>query len=72
MSREVWSQTGVFVTVYAQFSDILLDALAWSRRPLHQLLAQFPKDVVARLTQLEVKIGSMALWGELVSQTTAV
>ena len=67
LSREAWEETGVFVTVYSQFSDILLDALAWSRRPLHQLLAQFPKDVVARLTQLEVKTSSMALWGELVS-----
>jgi len=67
LSREAWKETGVFVTVYTQFSDILLDALAWSRRPLPQLLAEFPKDVVARLTQLEVKTSSMALWGELVS-----
>ncbi len=67
LSKEAWQETGVLVTVYTQFSDILLDALAWSRRPLHQLLAEFPKDVVARLTQLEVKTSSMALWGELVS-----
>ncbi len=67
LSKEAWEETGVYVTVYTQFSDILLDALAWSRRPLHQLLAEFPKDVVARLTQLEVKTSSMALWGELVS-----
>jgi hypothetical protein len=67
LSKEAWQETGVYVTVYTQFSDILLDALAWSRRPLHQLLAEFPKDVVARLTQLEVKTSSMALWGELVS-----
>ena len=67
LSEEVWQETGVFVTVYTQFSNILLDALAWSRRPLPQLLAEFPKDVVARLIQLEVKTSSMALWGELVS-----
>ena len=67
LSKEAWQETGVYVTVYTQFSDILLDALAWSRRPLHQLLAEFPKDVVARLMQLEVKTSSMALWGELVS-----
>ena len=67
LSKEAWEETGVFVTVYTQFSDILLDALAWSRRPLHQLLAEFPKDVVDRLIQLEVKTSSMALWGELVS-----
>jgi len=67
LSKEAWEETGVYVTVYTQFSDILLDALAWSRRPLHQLLAEFPRDVVGRLTQLEVKTSSMALWGELVS-----
>jgi len=67
LSKEAWQETGVYVTVYTQFSDILLDALAWSRRPLQQLLAEFPKDVVARLIQLEVKTSSMALWGELVS-----
>ncbi len=67
LSHQAWEETGVFVTVYTRFSDLLLDALAWSRRPLHQLLAEFPKDVVARLTQLEVKTSSMALWGELVS-----
>ena len=67
LSKEAWHETGVYVTVYIQFSDILLDALAWSRRPLPHLLAELPKDVVARLTQLEVKTSSMALWGELVS-----
>jgi len=67
MSNDAWDENGVFVTVYTQFSDILLDALAWSRRPLHPLLAEFPGDVVDRLTQLEVKTSSMALWGELVS-----
>jgi hypothetical protein len=67
LSHEAWEETGVFVTVYTQFSDILLDALAWSRRPLHQLLAEFPKDVADRLIQLEVKVSSLALWGELVS-----
>jgi hypothetical protein len=67
LSEEVWQETGVFVTVYTEFADILLDALAWSRRPLPQLLAEFPKNVVARLIQLEVKTSSMALWGELVS-----
>jgi hypothetical protein len=67
LSREAWEETGVFVTVYTQYSDILLDSLAWSRRPLHQLLAEFPRNVVARLTQLEVKGSSMALWGESVS-----
>jgi len=67
LSRQAWEETGVFVTVYTQFSDVVLDALAWSRRPLHQLLAEFPRYVVARLAQLEVKTSSMALWGELVS-----
>jgi hypothetical protein len=55
------------VTVYTEFSDVLLDALAWSRRPMHQLLADFPKHVVRRLTQLEVRDSSLALWGELIS-----
>ncbi|MFA4964369.1 MAG: restriction endonuclease, SacI family [Thermoleophilia bacterium] len=67
LSQEAWEESGVYVTVYTRFSDMLLDALAWSRRPLHQLLAEFPRNVVARLIQLEVKTSSMALWGELVS-----
>jgi hypothetical protein len=67
LSKEAWEETGVFVTVYTAFSDVLLDALAWSRRPLDQLLSEFPKNVVSRLAQLEVKSSSMALWGELVS-----
>lgn len=68
LSKQAWEETGVYVTVYDEYSDILLDALAWSRRPLHQLLGEFPKDVVNRLSQLEVKTSSMALWGELVSE----
>ena len=34
LPKEAWQETGVFVTVHPQFSDILLDALVWSRRPL--------------------------------------
>ena len=67
MSESAWEENGVFVTVYSSFSDILMDALAWSRRPLNQLLMEFPEDVVERLIQLEVQASSLATWGELVS-----
>jgi len=67
LSRATWSENGAYVTVYTAFSDILLDALAWSRRPMHQLLADFPRSVVSRLKQLEVRDSSLALWGELIS-----
>lgn len=67
MSGDAWEEAGVLVTVQTSFSDLLVDALAWSRRPLHRLLAEFPQHVVSRLLQLEVKSSSLALWGELVS-----
>jgi len=67
LSKDVWHETGVFVTVYSSFPELLLDAVAWSRRPLRELLKELPKNVVNRLRQLEVRPSSLALWGELVS-----
>ena len=67
LSRATWPENGVYVAVYTQFQDLLLDALAWSRRPIHQLLADFPSSVVGRLKQLEVRESSLAMWGELIS-----
>jgi len=67
LSRSTWPENGVYVTVSTQFSDLLLDALAWSRRPLHQSLGDFPQAVVRRLRQLEVKDSSLAQWGELIT-----
>lgn len=68
MSGCMSADTGVFVTVRTDFCQLLTDALAWSRRPLPELLQTFPKRVVGRLTQLEVKTSSLAEWGELVSK----
>ena len=67
LSRGAWAENGVYVTVYTEFSDILLDALAWSRRPMPQLLDDYPQTVVRRLLQLEVEDRSLARWGELIS-----
>ncbi len=67
-SKKAWDEMGVYVSVYDSYSDLLLDALTWSRRPLNQCLADFPKCVVSRLVQLEVEPSSLALWGELASQ----
>ncbi len=63
LSHEASEETGVLVTVYTRFPEILMDALAWSRRPLHQLLAEFPSHVVARLELLrqELRLQKAAL-----------
>jgi hypothetical protein len=64
---EGWIEQGVLVSIQQDYSDLLLDALAWSRKPLHQQLAVFPERVVERLRLLEVEQASLALWSELAS-----
>lgn len=65
---EGWKELDVLVSIQLDYIDLLLDALAWGRKPLHQQLSIFPARVVERLLQLEVKQSSLALWGELASQ----
>ena len=68
LRNEGWKEQGVLVTVQSCFCDLLLDALAWSRKPLHQQLSIFPECVVERLLQLEVAQSTLALWGELAAR----
>ena len=62
---EGWIEQGVLVSVQQDYPELLLDALAWSRKPLHQQLAAFPGVVLERLRLLEVKQASLVLWNEL-------
>jgi len=68
---EGWKKLDVLVSIQLDYTDLLLDALAWGRKPLHQQLSVFPEHVVERLLQLEVKQSSLALWGELASSKSA-
>jgi hypothetical protein len=68
--EESWVEQGVLVSVQTDYPDLLVDALAWSRKPLHQQLAAFPERVIERLRQLEVNPASLALWSELASGDT--
>jgi SacI restriction endonuclease len=64
---EGWKKQGILVSIHSDYMALLLDALAWGRKPLHQQLEVFPTLVVRRLLQLEVAPASLALWGELAS-----
>jgi len=65
--EEAWADQIMFFTMYESIGDLLLDAFAWSRRPLHILLRQFPQRVSDRLSELEVEPATLARWRDLVS-----
>ena len=67
LAHAAFGENGVLVSVYPAYSDMLFDAFSWARRPLQQLLDEFPRYVVARLREMEVRDASLATWGELLA-----
>jgi hypothetical protein len=63
--RDAWSSYGFLLTVYVDFGDLLVDALAWGGRPLPDALQSYPGKALRRLEEMEVAGRSLQRWQEL-------
>lgn len=65
LEERAWEELGVLLEIFTSASTLLRTALAWSARPVDDLLKEFPETMVERLEEIEVRRSTLERWAEL-------
>lgn len=65
LKERAWEELGVLLEVFSSASKLLRTAVAWSARPVDNLLEEFPETMADRLEEIEVRRSTLERWAEL-------
>lgn len=66
LSEGAWHRRGLLLVIHTSYAELLIDAMAWSRRPLDDSLRRLPELVDSRLQQLEARPATRQRWRDLI------
>lgn len=66
IAERLATEYGVLTTIIDSVDDLLLNAFAWSTKPLPDVLAEFPGRVVARLQSIDADRSTVERWVKII------
>lgn len=71
LAEWAWSYQRVVITIIEGAVELMRATVAWSTKPVERLLAEFPRRVSIRLSEIEASTVSLERWAELVRQSAS-